>query len=91
MPNNINVPYLKTIVCLFCLQYNFMHPASGLKVNREDFMRILVDLQALHIRASYYSQVAEIRFVHSGRTIPNNHTQSIEQYKFFDICLEIPS
>ncbi|XP_053393780.1 laminin subunit alpha-like isoform X2 [Mercenaria mercenaria] len=42
-------------------EYNFEHPGTGLKVDRDTFMMILVNLEAMHIRASYYSVVNEIR------------------------------
>ena len=43
------------------LQYNFRHADSGAIVSREQFMMILINLQALHIRASYFSLVDEVR------------------------------
>ena len=44
----------------FGFQYNF-ETLSGATVDRETFMLVLVDLQALHIRASYYTVVREVR------------------------------
>lgn len=43
-------------------QYNF-ETLTGASVDRETFMLVLVDLQALHIRASYYTVVTEVRLV----------------------------
>ncbi|KAH3831938.1 hypothetical protein DPMN_105211 [Dreissena polymorpha] len=43
-------------------EYNFKH-ADGRSVDREAFMMILKNLEALHIRASYYSLVQEVRLM----------------------------
>ncbi|KAL3869382.1 hypothetical protein ACJMK2_042067 [Sinanodonta woodiana] len=51
--------YFDMAVNLF--EYKFYHADSNLEVTREQFMTVLVNLRALHIRASYYSFVQEIR------------------------------
>ena len=53
-------PCFLTSTFVYYLQYNF-ETLSGSSVDRETFMLVLVDLQALHIRASYYTVVEEVR------------------------------
>ncbi|KAK7100839.1 laminin subunit alpha-like isoform X2 [Littorina saxatilis] len=42
-------------------EYNFQHKDTGAEVSREQFMMILINLEAMHIRASYYTRVDETR------------------------------
>ena len=44
------------------LEYHFRHQSSNAQVSKEQFMMILVNLESLLIRASYFSAVGEIRY-----------------------------
>ncbi|PVD23436.1 hypothetical protein C0Q70_16705 [Pomacea canaliculata] len=55
------VPSTPLDMTISLFEYNFRHAGSGGVVSREQFMMILYSLKALHIRASYFSQVDEVR------------------------------
>ena len=48
-----------------CFQFNFEYPETGAKVERDDFMMILANVQSIYLRAAYYSLVDEIRWANS--------------------------
>ncbi|XP_076440495.1 laminin subunit alpha-like [Babylonia areolata] len=69
-------------VALF--EYNFRHDQSGAEVSREQFMMILHNLQALHIRASYFHLVDEVRLSdvsmeHGVESGPGKPALTVEQ------------
>ncbi|ESO94906.1 hypothetical protein LOTGIDRAFT_144813 [Lottia gigantea] len=52
---------IQTDMELALIEHSFRHEIGGDMVTREQFMMILVNLQALHIRASYYTIIDEGR------------------------------
>ncbi|XP_041356694.1 laminin subunit alpha-like [Gigantopelta aegis] len=61
--NNVEQPVANahSAQVLELYEYNFVHQLSSDEVSRELFMMILINLQALHIRASYYTLIDEAR------------------------------
>ena len=49
---------LQMITYLF--QTSFVHESTGARVTREQFMMVLAGVEALHIRASYYTIVTKV-------------------------------
>lgn len=49
------------IVLFLFFQYNFVRAEDGLRVSREAFMMVLVDITAIHIRANYFTPTTEAR------------------------------
>ena len=41
-------------------QTSFVHESTGARVSREQFMMVLAGVEALHIRASYYTVVTKV-------------------------------
>ncbi|XP_055884413.1 laminin subunit alpha-like isoform X2 [Biomphalaria glabrata] len=50
-------PKVKTEVELQLVQYNFQHEGTQNRVSREQFMMILINIESILIRATYYSDV----------------------------------
>ncbi|XP_022314761.2 laminin subunit alpha-like [Crassostrea virginica] len=44
-------------------EYNFVRAEDGLRVSREAFMMVLVDITAIHIRANYFTPTTEARLM----------------------------
>ena len=54
---------LLNVWVLFFFQYNFVRAEDGLRVSRETFMMVLVDITAIHIRANYFTPTTEARWI----------------------------
>lgn len=52
-------------VKLDILERNFVHVSTGAPVTREQFLMILSRLEALNIRASFYSEVTVVRYAYT--------------------------